>query len=165
MGRELLFKAQRVHVILVVVGLNAELAVAEFSEQPDGRRIVLAHFEAHVGALAVQRALFGRLYQQGSDAQLAALGQDRDGVQPRQGGAGVEQDDRVAAQSPLVLGHQGGGVGLGEQVTEAAPRQAVRIETGILDLHQRIDVPQRRGTDHPESSLKGGAGALYGHGL
>jgi hypothetical protein len=61
----------------------------------------------------------------------------------------VEQHQRIAEQPAVLLGDQARGGIAGQEMTEAAPRQAVVLEAALLDLDQRLEVVGDRRADQP----------------
>src|SRR5665213_875834 len=79
---ERLFETQRVAVIVIVVAVPAEWAVARFFVARNGAVIVLMHLKPHRPASAPPRRVFGRGQQQRSDAAPADMRSDGDGIKP-----------------------------------------------------------------------------------
>jgi hypothetical protein len=75
--RQVFFVAQRLHVILVIIGVLAEQPVAEFLVQIDGLGIVTPHFQAQADTVVGQRRLFGSLDKRPADPPSAGGGKYR----------------------------------------------------------------------------------------
>ncbi len=69
-----------------------------------------------------------------AQADAAGMGRDRDGVQARQGGSAVEQQQGITGQ--LSIGLLGPGIGPVDHPMEAARGQAITGETVRLELQQ-----------------------------
>ena len=155
MRGELLFVAQGLGVVLVVVLHHVEAAVAVRLIKSDGGRVVGTHFQAQGHAVPIQRGLLAGV-EQTVPEPLALTGRvDRKRIQPAQRRAGIAQHHAVAAHDTVGRGDQRGRVAAREQVTKTTPAQAVAVETALLDVQQGIQVVQRGGADHRRAAYHG----------
>src|ERR1700677_4950650 len=77
--RQRLLKAQRRRVIVIIVGLPAEQAVARLLVASDCPRVVLVDFQPDRSAPMPQRIVLGGSQKQRPDAAFADMGRDGDG--------------------------------------------------------------------------------------
>ena len=153
--------AQRVAVVLVVGMVDADVDVAGAAVERDRRGVAGIDLEPHERGAAVERRRFRGLQERPAEAVAAMLGAHRHRVQPGERGAAVEQDQRVAEQPALLLGHQAFGGIAGEEMTEAAPRQAVVLEAARARARAAARGPRGRrgGSTSPARARRGAAGS------
>ncbi|MNE70893.1 hypothetical protein D3C80_1667190 [compost metagenome] len=84
--------------------------------------------------------LFRLVQQLFSQAHATAVGGNGDGIQARQGGAAMEQDQAVAHQLAADLCDDQAGMGPADHPLKAARRQPIRGKTLVFQFQQRLQV-------------------------
>ena len=134
--------------IVVVVGQQADGAVALLEVELLGIQVVLAHLEAQGQVAARQRLGLTGGQQLMTQSLTARTGVDGQRVEAGQVGAMVKQHQGVTLHHPLLLDDQGATVVALDEAAELAYRQAVAGKTARFQCDERIQILEYRGTDH-----------------
>ena len=96
-------------MVLVIIRCQAKQPVATFFIQGDGCRVVLAHFQSKVESTFLMGIFFRSIHKLFPKALATKAGIHGNGIQTRQPGAGLEQNQGIASQFPFALYyHQSG---------------------------------------------------------
>ena len=91
-----LFQAQRLHMVGVIITVYAELAVAGAAVKIDRRFVVAPDLKPDINAFMVPGLPLRHVEQAVRDTSPAEIRIDREGIEPGERGAGVEQQQDIA---------------------------------------------------------------------
>ena len=144
-------EAQRRHVVFVIIQHLLELAVAVAAEQAQRGGIIAADLQPHRHAVALQGSGFSGLQQSRTDPAPGIVGMNGNGIEPSHRCAAREQQQHVAQYLPGFFHHQGNGMTAGQQMAEAATRQAVGGKALFFQGQQGRNVVQSGEARHGDS--------------
>jgi hypothetical protein len=138
---------QRLHMVGVIIAIDAELTETMTLVERDRRRIVAPDLQPEIDALVLARFLFDRHQQTPGDAGPTAIRIDGEGIKPPQGCSRIEQDQPVAGQPILAILNQTHRISAFEKILKVAPGQPIGFEATTFDLQQGRDIGGGRATD------------------
>ena len=127
-------------MVFVIVPVGAELAIAQALVEVDGASVILADFQAHDDTASVHRLRFCFPYQFFAHALATHSRRHRNGVDSGEPGGSAHQNQAVAHQLAIGLGHNQAVSGHLQKAAEATPGKPVFGEAPVFEQDQGVEI-------------------------